>query len=152
MDEDIINLTKELMSQVYAVFLATIDEQGSPYIRAVFNLRSVEKFPKPAKVIEEYDKNPLSVYISTNTASVKVEQIKINDEVAIYYCKPNDVKGIMLKGKAEILDDMDLKKQIWDDKWKMYYPEGVTDPDFTILRIIPKYLKGWYKGHLEIKF
>ncbi len=76
MDEDIINLTKELISQVYAVFLATIDEHGSPYIRAVFNLRSVEKFPKPAKVIEEYDKNPLLVYISTNTASVKVEQIK----------------------------------------------------------------------------
>ena len=152
MDEDIINLTKELMSQLYAVFLATIDEHGSPYIRAVFNLRSVEKFPKPAKVIEEYDKNPLSVYISTNTASVKVEQIKRNDEVALYYCKPNDVKGIMLKGKAEILDDMDFKKQIWDDKWKIYYPEGVTDPDFTILRIIPKYLKGWHRGHLEIKF
>ncbi|MCG3223688.1 MAG: pyridoxamine 5'-phosphate oxidase family protein [Candidatus Heimdallarchaeota archaeon] len=74
------------------------------------------------------------------------------NEVARYYGKPNDVKGIMLKGEAEILDDMDFNKQIWDDKWKIYCPEGVTDPDFTILRITPKYLKGWYRGHLEIKF
>jgi general stress protein 26 len=56
----------------------------------------------------------------------------------------------MLQGHAEILDDIGFKEKIWVDNWVMFYPKGYTDPDFTILRLKPKLLKGWYKGPHEL--
>jgi general stress protein 26 len=58
----------------------------------------------------------------------------------------------MLQGEAEILDDIEFKKNIWMENWTIYYPQGYTDPDFTILKIKPNLLKGWYKGHLYYDF
>ncbi len=148
--KDIEDLALELLSKPSSAYLATIDRNGFPHIRAIFNLRCSEKFPHPAEVIEEYEENPLTVYISTNTSSIKMKQIKENNNIAIYYSLPSEGKGIMLQGQAEILDDMELKEKIWVDDWVMYYPKGYTDPDFTILRLKPKYLKGWYKGPHEL--
>ena len=145
-------ITKELLEKTYAGYLSSIDESGFPYIRGVFNLRCLEKFPHPAKIIAEYDKNPYTIYISTNTSSIKVKQIEKNNKVAIYFALPDDVKGIMIQGEAEILDDIEFKKKIWMDNWTIYYPKGYTDPDFTILKINPNLLKGWFKGHLYYDF
>ena len=142
----------ELMKKTFVGYLSTIDENGFPYIRMVFNLRSLERFPHPAKVISEYDDEPFTVYISTNTSSVKMKQITKNNKVAIYFAIPDDFKGIMLQGEIEILDDRELKKNIWIDDWKIYYPQGYTDPDFTMLKMKPKLMKGWYKGHLYYDF
>ena len=91
-------IAKELLEKTYAGYLSTIDKNGFPYIRAVFNLRCKERFPHPAKVIEEYDKNPFTIYISTNTASIKIKQIEQNKKVSIYYALPNEVKGIQKAG------------------------------------------------------
>ena len=147
MKEETQSLVKELMEQTSAAYLATIDENGFPYIRAVFNLRCPEAFPHPARILKEYEDDPYTTYISTNTSSLKIKHIKANNKVAIYYCKPGEVKGIMLQGKAEIVDDMEFKKNIWEENWTRYYPEGYIDPDFTMLKIKPEYMKGWYRGH-----
>lgn len=140
-------LIHELLAKPSALYMATIDENELPYIRAVFNLRCEEKFPHPAKVIKEYDPNTFTIYISTNTSSLKVKHIQENKKVALYFSIPSEVKGIMLQGEVEILDDMEFKKKIWMDDWTKYYREGYTDPDFTILKLKPKYIKGWFRGH-----
>ena len=46
---------------------------------------------------------------------------------------------------------MDFKKKIWVDDWIKYYREGYTDTDFTILKLKPKYIKGWFRGPHEVK-
>ena len=152
MKEELQNLVNELMEKPSIAHLATIDENGSPSIRAVFNLRCKEKFPHPAKVIEEYDDNPYTVYISTNTSSTKIKHISKEKRIALYFSLPDEVKGIMLQGEAEILDDMMFKEKIWVDNWKIYYPQGFDDPDFTILKLEPKLLRGWFRGRHEHKF
>jgi general stress protein 26 len=40
----------------------------------------------------------------------------------------------MLKGKMEILQDAKSKKMIWKEGDEMYYPKGVSDPDFCVLK------------------
>ncbi len=135
----------ELFKKAQPAYLATIDENGLPQIRAVENIRNPEKFPHDAKILLEYD-NDITPYISTNTSSKKIEQILENNSAAMYFCSPDEYKGIMLQGNIEIVNDPDLKKRIWQDSMLRYYPKGHTDPDFTILRLRPKYLKSWYKS------
>lgn len=40
----------------------------------------------------------------------------------------------MLRGTMEVLEDDEFKKMIWQDGDEMYYPLGVTDPDYCILK------------------
>lgn len=42
--------------------------------------------------------------------------------------------GVMLKGKMEVLTDPETKEMIWRKGDTMYYPGGVTDPDYCVLR------------------
>ena len=41
----------------------------------------------------------------------------------------------MLIGTAEILEDTKSREMIWREGDTMYYPEGVTDPDYCVLKI-----------------
>jgi general stress protein 26 len=40
----------------------------------------------------------------------------------------------MLRGAMEVLQDSASKKMIWKAGDEMYYPKGVTDPDYCVLR------------------
>ena len=40
----------------------------------------------------------------------------------------------MLTGRMEVLEDSVYKEMIWQEGDTMYYPEGVTDPDYCVLR------------------
>ena len=40
----------------------------------------------------------------------------------------------MLRGTMEVLTDNASKEMIWREGDTMYYPEGVTDPDYCVLK------------------
>ncbi|MFX1513285.1 MAG: pyridoxamine 5'-phosphate oxidase family protein [Promethearchaeota archaeon] len=140
--KEIKHFAVQLMDTADAVYLTTVDKDGVPYIRALENLKNSELFPKQSKIIKGY-KNDLVAYLSTNTSSAKVEQIKKNPRVAAYYCRPREFLGVMLGGFVEIVTDQKIKKELWGEGWERYYPKGVGDPDYTILRLRPTHLRGW---------
>lgn len=123
-------------------YLSTVGNDGFPYTRAIFNLRNIEQYPTLAKLFVDH-KDDLLVYFTTNTSSLKVEQIKKNPVVSIYYCVPREFRGAMIGGLMEIVIDKNLKKELWIDGWERYYPEGVKDSDYTVLRLSPKFVRGW---------
>ena len=49
----------------------------------------------------------------------------------------------MFGGEIEIVDDLELKKDLWQEGWEKYYPKGYDDPDHTVLRLVPTVAKGW---------
>jgi general stress protein 26 len=142
--EEVKNLGLELIENSTAAYLTTIDYEGYPITRAMFNLRNKEQFPEFSQFFAKQD-NEFMIYISTNTSSSKVEHIKKNPKIAVYFCDPEDFKGIMFGGQAEIVDDPKIKQKIWLDWWTRYYPEGLEDPDYTLLKLNPKSARFYYK-------
>ena len=134
----------ELMESSKAVYLTTIDSKGYPITRAMFNLRNKEQFPEFSEFFAKQD-NKFAIYISTNTSSSKIDQITKNAKIAVYYCDPEEFKGIMFGGEAEIIDDIEIKREIWLDWWTKYYSEGLKDPDYTLFRLKPKNARFYYK-------
>ena len=145
-DEEIKEFCFELMKTTIPAYLTTIDESGKPYTRAMFNLRNEEIFPTLSKVFKDHN-DDLLVYFSTNTSSSKVKHVRKNPNVAVYYCvaEPKDFRGIMLGGVIEIITDQKIKENLWLDWWKTYYPKGVTDEDYTILCLLPKFVEIYFK-------
>lgn len=134
----------ELMDHARSAVLTTLDSDGFPISRGIFNLRNSDQFPEFRKFFQEH-KNPFLILISTNECSTKVTHIKKDPRINVYFCDDEDFKGLMLGGEAEIVQDENLKKEIWLDWWVKYYPKGINDPDYCLIRLNPKKLRFYHK-------
>lgn len=132
----------KLMDEAEVVYLATISDKG-PRIRALVNLRRADLYPGPSKTARA---DGFTVYLATSLASDKIKDIRANPAISVYYCDPKTFHGAMLAGKAEILDDPELKKALWSWDWRVYWPTGAADPDFIVVRMKPDEIKGWWSG------
>jgi general stress protein 26 len=142
--EEAKKISLELMETSKAIYLTTIDSEGYPITRAMFNLRNKEQFPEFTDFFNELD-SPFEIYISTNTSSSKTSHIRENPKISIYYCEPEDFKGVMFGGDVEIIEDMDIKQNLWLEWWTKYYRKGLEDPDYTLLKLEPKVAHVYYK-------
>lgn len=147
MDEsEVKELCVELMGLAHPVYLTTVDERGHPQTRGMFNLRNKKMWPRLVPLFEE-NNSKLMILFSTNTSSPKIQNIRSNKAVSVYYCEPNNQRGVHLGGQIEIVNDSDLMKSIWHDGWERYYPSGYDDPDYTVLRLYPNEIRGWNQSH-----
>lgn len=134
----------ELMNTSKAAYLTTIDSEGYPITRAMFNLRNKDQFPEFSEFFANQD-NKFVIYISTNTSSSKIDHIKKNPKISVYFCEPEDFKGVMFGGDAEIVDDIEIKKKIWLDWFTRYYSKGLEDLDYTLFKLNPKNARFYYR-------
>ena len=111
----------EFIQKPKTVFIGSVDEEGFPNIKAMFTPRKIEGN---------------CFYFSTNTSSMRTQQFMRNPKASIYSYNRGRFKfeGIMLTGTMEVLQDDDIKREIWCTGDIMYYKQGVTDPDYCVLK------------------
>lgn len=108
-----------------------IDKQGIAFISSV----DIDGFPNTKAMLPPRKREDIKYfYFSTNTSSMRVSQYKSNPKACIYFCDKRFFRGVMLKGTVEVLEDSDSKEMIWREGDTMYYPLGVTDPDYCVLK------------------
>lgn len=78
-----------------------------------------------------------TIYFSTNTSSRHVAQFRTQPKACVYFCDRRFFRGVQLRGIMEVLEDAEHKEMLWQTGDTMYYPGGVTDPDYCILRFTP---------------
>jgi general stress protein 26 len=115
-EQTIMNLIDK---QSFAI-ISSVDEDGCPNTKAMLP-------PRKREGIKTF-------YFTTNTSSMRVKQYRENSKACIYFCDSQNFYGAMLKGTMEVLEDIESKELIWRDGDTMYYPQGVTDPDYCVLR------------------
>ncbi len=128
------NYMIEFIQKQKTVFVGSVDEDGFPNIKAMFTPRKI-------------DGN--CFYFSTNTSSMRSQQFIKNPKASIYFYKRGRFKyeGIMLTGTMEVLQDDDLKQEIWRIGDIIYYKQGVSDPDYCVLKFTA--IKGRYYCDLK---
>ena len=105
---------KELIAQMAdklpIAFISSVDQDGFPWTKAMLK-------PRKREGIKAF-------YFTTNTFSIRVAQYKANPKASIYFCD----------AKMEVLTDAASKEMIWRDGDTEYYPGGVTDPNYCVLK------------------
>jgi general stress protein 26 len=132
-----------LMQQAEAVYLSTVDSDGYPQTRAMVNLRNKQQY-QDLEDIFAADEDDFLIYMTTDTASGKFKQIQANPKASVYFCDPKEIKGLLLVGEIEVVTDKDIKRKLWRDDWKIYYPSGPDGPEYTILALRPKQATCWF--------
>jgi general stress protein 26 len=65
---------------------------------------------------------------------MKIKQYKNNPKACIYFYDKRFFHGVMLRGNMEVLDDKNIKNEIWKDEFAKYYAGGWDGGDFIILK------------------
>lgn len=103
-------------------FVCSIDNENFPNVKAMLA-------PRKIVGIKEF-------YFSTNTSSMRVKQFRENPNASIYFYRKGLIKytGVMLVGTMEVLTDQKIKNDIWRKGDTLFYKQGVTDPDYCVLK------------------
>ena len=80
-----------------------------------------------------------TIWIATFANSRKVKQIKENPKICLAFIEqPNGDKSAIVYGKAEIVNDVEIKKKVWGTanyNLANYFPDGPPSKNFCLLRI-----------------
>ena len=109
-----------MIDKASTAFISYLDEAGYPATRAMLA-------PREREGIKVF-------FFSTNTSSKKVACFRENPNASIYFVDKRFFRGASLVGTVEVLETTEAKERIWRDGDTMYYKEGVTDPDYCVLK------------------
>ena len=122
-----------LIDRQGVAFIASVDGEGFPNMKAMLP-------PRKREGIREF-------WFTTNTSSQRVAQYRGNPNAAIYFYDKRFFRGVQLIGKMEVLTDVETKAEIWREGDTTYYPGGVTDPDYCVLKFTAH--KGRYYSNFK---
>jgi general stress protein 26 len=125
-----------LVARSTIAMLGTNGDGGHPNIRAMI------------KVENEALK---TIWFSTNTSSRKMAQIERDARACVYFVDFEKWMGLMLVGTVEILQDAESRHRLWQKGWERYYPQGVDDPDYSVLRFSTHWGR-FYHGLSHVNF
>jgi general stress protein 26 len=126
----------ELADRSNIVMLANIDAEGYPHVRAMIKMEN-----------EGLD----TAWMTTNTSSDKITQLEKDTRACLYFVDLEKWMGLTLVGIIEVLRDEKSRRRCWRDGFEKYYPHGVDDPDYTVLRFTTKWGK-YYHGLKKYRF
>ena len=110
----------KLIDKQKTAFIGSVDAAGFPEMKAMLA-------PRRREGIKVF-------YLTTNTSAMRTKRYRENPKACMYFCDQRYFCGVMLKGSMEVSEDADDKALIWRDGDVMYYPKGVSDPDYCVLR------------------
>ena len=120
MMRDVEKTIGNLIEKQSVAYLGAVDPDGFPTLKAMLA-------PRKREGLRVF-------YLTTNTSSRRVAHFRQNPKACLYFCDRRFFRGVMLQGTMEVLEDSASKESIWQEGDTMYYPLGVTDPDYCVLR------------------
>lgn len=115
------NTTLEnLIDKQKTAYLGSVDGDGYPNVKAMLAPRKREGLK--------------TFYLTTNTSSKRVADFIKNPKACLNFADTRFFRGLMLVGTVEVMTDAETKQSIWKFGDTMYYPLGVTDPDYCVLK------------------
>lgn len=110
----------EFIARQKTSIISSVGEDGYPATRALV---------QPVLI----DGN--DIYFASYTSSRKVAHYRANSKACVYfYEKGRDFQGVEIKGEMLVCTDQETKSRFWKPFFNRFYKNGVTDPDYCILK------------------
>ena len=123
-DERLIEAAKEIMTSAGTCALITIDDEGVPRVRAMDPFAPEED---------------LTVWFGTNSNSRKVDQIKKDPRVTLYYLDKDASGYVIIQGLAQLVNDQEEKEKRWKAEWEAFYPDKTNG--YLLIEVAPIWME-----------
>lgn len=121
--EALISAAREIMTSARYCALIT---NGSAGVHA----RAMDPFPP---------EDDLTVWFGTNSRSRKVQEIRRNPRVTLYYFNRENQEYVVLTGIARVVNDPNEKGKRWKEEWKSFYPNRAKE--YLLIKFKPDTLE-----------
>jgi general stress protein 26 len=135
MMRDAVQTIGNLIDKQSISLISSVDGDGIPNTKAMLP-------PRKREGIKLF-------WFTTNTSSMRVAQYRANPNACIYFFDKRFFRGVMLKGTMEVLEDAESKEMIWQKGDTIYYPKGVADPDYCVLKFTAQSGRYYSNFHSE---
>jgi len=120
----LMTVAREIMTAAGTCALITLGEEGQPRVRAMDPFLPESDF---------------TVWFGTNPKSRKVNQIKKNPKVTLYYLDSDASGYVMIHGTAQLVEDQKEKERHWKPQWEAFYP---NKPDgYLLIKVSPEWME-----------
>jgi len=120
----LLSAAREIIQSAGKVALITQDENGIPQVRTMDPFSPEEDF---------------TIWLATHPNTRKVQQIRNNRNVTLYYPDKNDKGYVTIHGTAELVNDQKEKDKRWKNEWNNFYTNR-TD-GYLLIKVTPAHLE-----------
>lgn len=110
----------ELLAKIDVVTLASVNEKGYPRICTV------------RKCAAEDFHDIYFVSSKRSKLNGKVTHFENNEKASVCYSSGGD--SVTLIGRVEFITDRELQSKIWDECDRSFFPKGIDDPKFRLIK------------------
>ncbi len=119
--DSLIAAAREIIGAQKYCALITVDSAGRP------NVRTMNPFPPDEE---------MNVWMATNSRSRKVQEIRNNPRVCLYYANHGTATGyVSITGKAILVDDMSEKLKRKREYWTQAFPDWKY---LMLIKVVPE--------------
>ena len=116
------------MKGIKFAMLTTVEEDGSLHSR-----------PMTTQEVE-FDGD---LWFFTKASAPKVWEAAEHRQVNVSFADPEKSKFISASGRAQLVRDQAKMKELWKPAYKIFFPEGLQDPDIALLKIKVEKAEYW---------
>lgn len=87
------------------------------------------------------------LWFVTGTGSGKMDEIAADPHVCVTF--QSSSQFLSLSGQATLVRDRQKIDQLWNEAWKVWFPEGKQDPSLALLRVEAHEGEYWDRSGVE---
>jgi general stress protein 26 len=122
--DSLISAAHEIIENSRYCALITLDKSGMPSVRTM----------DPFKPEED-----MVIWLGTSSKSRKVNEIRNDSRVTMYYADPDGAGYVVINGKAILVNDQKEKERWWKKEWEAFYPEDRNN--YLLIKVVPNKLE-----------
>jgi len=83
------------------------------------------------------------LWFFTSAAEPKVREIEHDPHVNVSYADPDKNNYVSVSGRATLVRDKVIMKELWNPFYKAWFPKGLDDPQLALLRVAVEQAEYW---------
>ena len=83
------------------------------------------------------------LWFFTDDKSAKVFEIRNDTHVNVSYADPAKNNYVSVSGRASLVKDKVIAKELWNPLYKAWFPKGLDDPRLALLRVAVERAEYW---------
>lgn len=126
--QELLKGIKERIKDVRVAMMTTVSTDGRLHSR-----------PMSTNTMEDDG----TLWFFTKEFSEKVTEISRDNTVSLSYADPSNNTYVAVLGEAQIVHDRRKMEQLWSVFLKAWFPQGLDDPQLTLLKVRPVEAEYW---------
>ena len=121
----------ELARTARMAMMATYDADGTAHARPMVAVEYVAP------------EDGAALWFFTRDGSRKVDELERDPRVLLTYSDSAQDAWVSIEGRALVVRDTALAKELWKEPLRTWFPEGPDDPELAMIKVVPEAAEYW---------